>query len=503
MFSSISKKSLLLIAITESASFIAYKFPSAEPFLFLLFVASFLLLISKNYQAGFYLLFLELFISPKGRHLDFVLGNFSISLRMAMWFIVMTIWLFSILQERKVTIHIKETFFKREYYIFYGLFVFILFGLCIGFINHHSARIIYSDINAWLYYTLIFPIISNLPWLRNNKRELLDIFIVAAFWVSFKTILMAYIFSHSFLLLKINLYEWTRRAGLGEISNMPNGFVRVFFQTQIFPLILIFYYLTKIFMQKIIIFKNNYLDFIGLTILLAVSILSWARSNWVGLIVVLIFFYVIIFIINKRKAFYNLALLITGTTLAIALVFGVINFPYPRQTADFDINDLKDRMATVEGEAAVSSRWSLLPVLKNTIIDNPIFGKGFGFEVSYKSSDPRVLERNPDGVFKTYIYEWGWLDLWLKLGLPGALVYFCIIYKLSISGITKKINNKEIGNVFSENSFFSLGMLMIAGIHFFSPYLNHPLGIGFVLFAFIFHKNEISEGSAKIKDTIV
>ena len=164
---------------------------------------------------------------------------------------------------------------------------------------------------------------------------------------------------------------------------------------------------------------------------------------------------------------------LSAAILSIALVFGIVKFPYPRPTAAFDLSLLSERAGKISGEAGVSSRWNLLPPLLREIKQAPLLGKGFGATVTYKTQDPRVLEQNPSGEYTTYAFEWGYLDIWLKLGLIGLLVYIALLGKIFIEGIKTSYKLLCI-------SLLS-GLVMIMVTSFFSPYLNHPLGIGYVI----------------------
>jgi len=107
-----------------------------------------------------------------------------------------------------------------------------------------------------------------------------------------------------------------------------------------------------------------------------------------------------------------------------------------------------------------------LPKLWQEISQAPILGKGFGTTVVYQSSDPRFLEQSADGLYETYAFEWAWLDLWLKLGILGVLIYLWFLIKL----IRDALSLKQIGVV--------LCLVALAMVNVFTPYLNHPLGLG-------------------------
>lgn len=99
-------------------------------------------------------------------------------------------------------------------------------------------------------------------------------------------------------------------------------------------------------------------------------------------------------------------------------------------------------------------------------------GHGFGKAVVYKTKDPRALEGSPDGLYRTYTFEWGWLDIWVKMGVLGLLAYLFLLYGIVRVSIEK-------GTFWCEVAI--LGLLVFFMVNIFTPYANHPLGFGFLL----------------------
>ena len=178
-----------------------------------------------------------------------------------------------------------------------------------------------------------------------------------------------------------------------------------------------------------------------------------------------------------------------------------------------------------QGEAASNSRVNQLKPLLLAITKHPLIGSGFGTTVTYKSNDPRIVNETAgqSGLVTTYAFEWGYLDMILKFGLVGLVIYLIIIFKIlgrllklkTASWRTKlKINsNNQIqNNNFLDPDFrrddkkeednnkenyglqitdyrlqmvFFLALIALLVVNIFSPYLNHPLGIGFLILSFV------------------
>jgi hypothetical protein len=174
----------------------------------------------------------------------------------------------------------------------------------------------------------------------------------------------------------------------------------------------------------------------------------------------------------------------SAVALGFALIFAVVAFPAPH----VDMGSL----ATLFGsrgsvtDVAAESRWNLLPVLWDKIKQAPILGSGFGATVMYQTKDPRILAQNPDGWYTTHAFEWGWLEHWIKFGLLGIPIILWLLVSL--------IRRLWIlpADLWIRAGFIS-SLAALATLHIFTPYLNHPLGFGFLLAA---------EGYITIKSTV-
>jgi O-antigen ligase len=203
-----------------------------------------------------------------------------------------------------------------------------------------------------------------------------------------------------------------------------------------------------------------------------------------------------LFIIFKKYNFKKViqASIIFFFTFAICFfsIIAIAKFPYPKTEADFSASSLfSQRAKQFSSESAVSSRWNLLPEVLLKIKNNFFVGGGFGSTVTYKSSDPRVLESTADGLFTTYAFEWGWLDVWLKLGLLGLIAYLFLLFRLFFKKNTS--NGNDIVNG------LNLGILILVLVSVFSPYLNHPLGIGYLIFVTLWFNNDEKNNTLAIK----
>jgi hypothetical protein len=183
---------------------------------------------------------------------------------------------------------------------------------------------------------------------------------------------------------------------------------------------------------------------------------------------------ILVYRYSKRDLLKSIGRVAFAFITAAVIIFAVVAFPYPKT----DIGSLQDLFASRGSvtDAAAESRWNLLPVLMGKIGSSPILGSGFGATVTYQTKDPRILAQNPGGWYTTYAFEWGWLEHWIKFGILGIPVMLWLL--MSVAWRTWKTEGEWWIRAGFVSSLAALGIL-----HVFTPYLNHPLGFGFLLAA--------------------
>ena len=488
---------ILLIILVEIVSFLGYYFPPVNQIAFFIVVLITLIVSLKKLEYGLWLVLVELLIGSKGYLLYFATDGLIISIRQALWLIVMSVWLAQTLiyyfKNKKIDLRLTNFKFWPYFSVF---FIFLSWGIINGYLHGHSFDNLFFDFNGWLYLALILPIFTSFKD-QKSFNNLISVSAAAISWLIFKTLLYLYFFSHNFFPFTEDLYRWTRLTGVGEITQIQGGFFRIFFQSQIFILpvltiVLIFFALQfrKNFQLK---FKQIIGYLVILVLLFTTLIISFSRSFWFGGLAGLVTLWLAWFLILKIKliewlkinAYLSLAVLIS-----LVLILAVVKFPWPAPTGGFATLDiLGQRASQLAGEAGVASRWALITPLWQKIKQSAIFGQGFGATVIYQTSDPRILQINPSGEYSTYAFEWGWLDVWLKLGLLGLLAYLTLIIKIIHSSLAL-VKNYTDSN-FNQSLIIGLagGLIVICFVSIFSPYTNHPLGLGYLILTAVIINN--------------
>lgn len=497
---------IFALASLELFSFFGYLHPLAGVILFWLILVAALAASVWRLEYGLLVAMAELFIGSKGYLFSLDAGGAVISIRIALFLIIMAVWLAkkfapkAYLSPRLMSLGFtplaeKAKSFKIPFLGWYFfLFIALVIGLVQAFVLRNSFSNIFFDFNAFLYFAYLFPLADvlreKINWERAGK-----VVIASVSWVAFKTFLIFYIFAHGIWLYTPSAYKWIRDTGVGEITKMDQGFFRIFFQGQIYELLLLvillgmasWYFLKKAHYEKIEFLKL----FLFSSILASVVILSFSRSFWVGGGAGLaVLFGLMIFNLRMKWRAIGLFFLYFIGVMAAGFIFIFILMNAPlRKGESVSLSSLVSERATSE-EAAGQSRMELLKPLWTGILKHPIIGSGFGATITYNSKDPRILQNNPTGVYTTFAFEWGYFDLWYKMGILGALAYLGLIGSILLA-LWRAIKEKSgiiLAGIDIQAVLLGVFATLIAlsAVHFFTPYLNHPLGIGFVVLSSLF-----------------
>ncbi len=446
----------------------------------------FLGVLSLEYAIG--VAFVELFVGGHGHLLAANVGGFPLSLRMSFFLAVFGAFAFHVLRTKR---GVAFVFWRDIGWILLG--VGVLFAGVIGFLSNQRG-LAFDDANGYIFALYLLPILF-VQWTKASLQKFGQLFVGSIVWLGGFTLLLSYLFTHLNGKQTHVLYTFVRDSRLAEVTlqavsnssqEVQSGFAaallgvdgywyRIFMQSQIFLIVGLVICITFALFK----YRDKWLpgSFVWLASLFAAgSILSFSRSFLLGLVASLPVIFVSMFAVPGKRVqtFFSRSVLFACIAfLGVFSVFLSIALPVPPRA---DIQDAAFyKTASDSGRnLAVSSRWQLLNPMLQEIKKNPVIGSGFGKEVTFISDDPRVRAQNPSGEWTTYRFEWGFLDLWLKMGLLGLLGYSFIFVAFFLVAFYSK------RSWFAWAAFASIVFLFAT--HFFTPYLNHPLGIGLILF---------------------
>lgn len=436
----------------------------------------------KRLDLAVLLVFAELFSNPHGALLIMDVYGFPLSFRMSIFLGVMLGWGIGFIR-KKYSISFQD----NRLHIFALIGFAVIFGLIIGVLSRNFLSV-FMDGNAYFYLLYLLPIVS-ISWNQTYRHQLLQIFSAGAVWNVLISFIIFYIFTHFWVALLTPFYEFLRDLRIAEVTDIGGGFYRVFVQSQmysiLFGLMLIPYIIKQTHKKSLVIIFSA---------ILSILLLSLSRSFWVGIIPAVGVLLAALYYTNRPSVkqvttFFGGS--IATIAMAILILCIVALFPFPQSSLNSNsvMSSLKERTTETQ-DVAISSRWNLLTPMLNNIMARPLIGHGFGTEITFQTDDPRARAINPDGTWSTSSMEWGWLELWIKMGFLGPLAFLYVAF-----AFVKKLWTY----VSTEQSWIGIGLIsglvFIYATHFFSPYLNHPLGLGFLLFIVPFLSSEKTASS--------
>ncbi|MDZ7798395.1 MAG: O-antigen ligase family protein [Patescibacteria group bacterium] len=496
---------LLLIFLL---SFIGFIYPWINYTVFWSILILTVFLSFKKLKYGVFLALFELFIGSKGYLFSFPIFDYVVSLRLLIFIVLIAAYLIYLIRKKEIKFLQSNLWFP-----YLLLIIFIGMGFLIGLKNNNPSLVFY-DINAYFYLALIFPFFSVLSQ-KENIKKLLKILGISVIALSLFTLFILAdfsIFHYNNNLIeatkieskqleemenlanqpenarlaqatklareKLNLtseelnedkplvYRWLKDLGLAEVSYLGGRFFRIFSTSHFY---LIIYFLIIVgsifFSQKK--FKNLLPEYILGIFLLLIILISFSRSFWLGLSIAFVY---LLFSLSKKK----IATIILVIILMILLSGLILNSVSPKT---FQV--VCNRFASLlkpNTELAASNRINMLNPLWQKIKENPFFGSGFGTLITFKSLIPGTELTE---YISVYLYEWAYLDIIVKIGLLGFLAYLYFISFIYKTGhyTLKYLKNNDYILIKS----LLAGLISLLVIHLTTPYLNHPLGIGYIL----------------------
>ncbi|OGL78358.1 hypothetical protein A3J43_02470 [Candidatus Uhrbacteria bacterium RIFCSPHIGHO2_12_FULL_54_23] len=417
----------------------------------------------------------ELAFGGQGWWLSFAAGGMEVPVRMMLFGALMAAWMAQALFSRSVIASLSlRAVHGRIRFLLMLVGIMAAWGIGWGLMRGNSFAQVFFDANGWWYGVLVFPVVAAC---RDGKglSRIMQMTAGAGIATAVLTLFLYHVFDHQYAIAE-TLYHWMRDTLLGEITFIRPGAWRIFMQSQVWLLwVWIWAIAAAVFKKK----TGSCFVFISLLASSALLV-SASRSYWVGWGAMIIL-YIGLSVFQFKVWKYALVIIAICLVGGFLLMFAVQRIP-PIPTGF----SLKGRMALLD-EAGSSRVFQLKPLFE-AIARHPVIGSGFGTAVEYRSADPRIVAGTAGGTGKymTYAFEWGYFDTWLKIGLAGLGAYVWLIFSIG-KQLWIKFNQPPISNdryIWGVNAIALAclcALISLAAVNVFSPYLNHPLGIGMVL----------------------
>lgn len=475
--------------LADLLSFMTYLHTWLLPLVFGFVCLATIILTWRKTVYGVYLIVAELALGSQGYLFFLPLENFKISLRIALFSLVLGLWLIKKTfiwwrtNNHSLTnwwnlILIKPLGPLYRYYLFLALA--IVWGLIWGLLRQNSTLLVLTDFNNWLFF-LLAPLVLDCLKDNQQRQKILVILAGATTALATRILFLEYIHGQNFILTMELFYRWLADYFLLDITFLRSNFYRIFGESQVYGLLSLALILT------LLAFKNqNFKKFwlyLWAILVTAAIIISFSRSYWVGMAggLLILSAWLIFFRRLSWPDFTRWILKLSGILIgALALILLILNLPPGKGSLNFS-NALTERLT--KNENAGQARLNQIRPLTQAISRHPIIGSGWGTTVTYKTSLPALKRHdNPDGEIKTFAFEWGYLDLLLKIGLAGIIIYGLLFWKtFQLGWQFIKERRADFTSEQIQVVGWLLGCLIILGVNIFSPYLNHPLGIGILI----------------------
>lgn len=460
--------SLWLLLAVELLSWLSYGYPAWRTLMTIVVLVVILALACYRLQYGIAAVLAELVVGSQGYLLGITSPN--ISGRLGLFAVVMLATFIWIIRDRKI--YLLQTRYWKWY-----LALVVMLGLATitALIYGNDPKTIFLDANGYLFIAMILPFTQAIRQ-REDLYRLFSVLLAGVMILAIQTAIVLFMFSHSgaFQLYLPDLYRWLRDFRLAEISPQDNNFIRVFFQSHIY-IVFAFIFASVAYIKQ---WKLRWvLPLLSGTLTLV--LISYSRSFWVAMLGV-----IGVLTILAGKYFWKYLLWVSvGAVVGVALTLGIINVPLFGSGSGVSASSLlTERTTDLTTEVGGGSRIALLKPLATAAVQRPLLGSGFGTTVTYATLDPRAQQTSNTGLYTTYAFEWGYLDLWLKFGLFGTLLYVAILAAI----IVRLAIQAKASTVLSDQVLLlttAVGLLAVAAIHMLTPYLNHPLGFGWMIWA--------------------
>lgn len=434
----------------ELLSWAAYRNATSELWTTIVLTTALLVVAWKRPTWLAYLSLGELVIGGKGRLFFLPVGETEIPMRMILFSITLVAAWPSI---RRRWSSLRGGLLST------GLIAFacwLIVATAIGLLQGNGPGAVYRDANAFLFLALLPAwwalLTSSTGWSTRVIAILLGLTTV----IGLKGWLMVLLFGQDLGAIR-TVYLWIRNTGVGEVTFISGNAYRVFFQSHIYSLLVLLFTIVLWVRHRPPRWWLVPLGFAALG-----TYVSLSRSFWLGGLVAAVA--LVGWLVRQREwpAFRRLLVIVPAAVFAWAMVVWALSFP------TFDINGRTDIVgsrlgATGTSEAADARRNQLQPLV-NAISVHPVIGSGFGRAVTYYSTDPTVR-----GWRTTNAFELGYFDLWLKIGGLGLLLFGWWVASLWRRSWIRPLGPAVL-----------FGGVALVTVHLTTPYLNHPLGLGWM-----------------------
>lgn len=419
----------------------------------------------KNPDWALYLVLIEIFLGGTGHFLEFL----NLPVRTALVGFYFVLW--GVDQIGREILWKKLRLQRKLNKLLLLFFLSLLLATIIGLVNNHPLKDVIQSIAPYLFLILLFPA-HNVFANDKTQEYLARLMIVFIICTAIFSLLIFVIYSSQLFVIQDSLYNWYHHVANGEIINLGNGFFRIIEPGHllIVPFILI--------MISLLMRDEHHHKMWRLIMFCAILILilNFSRTYFLAL--------ALGFLILKYKHKFHRWFIVSATTvgLSVLIFISISLLASTGKTFGFEQFGIKFYNPTQpQIELTSATRLMVLPVILDVIKANPILGTGLGSTITFFNT--LVYDQ-----VVTSQFEWGYLQMWIELGLFGLLSFFSIIF-FTIASLIKKIRAEADWQEFDVGLLS--GLIAFLAMNTTTPVLFSIFGIIYLIFVLtIALKNE-------------
>lgn len=411
----------------------------------------------KNPDWALYLVLSEIFLGGAGHFVEFL----GLSIRTIFIGFYLVLW--GADQIGKEIFWKKLKIHKTLTKILLVFCILLFFSAVIGFSNNNSFKFIIQSLIPFSFLILIFPahhVFQNERTQHYLARNICVYIIGSAIFSLF----IFWLYSSGSGVLQDGFYHWYRDVGMGKITDIGNGFFRIVEPEHLLlvPFILI---ICSLLMRNE---KHHKMWRLLLILAVITLVLNLSRGYFLALAAGLL--------VLKYKHKWHRWFTVSAATLGLTLLLFISINLLASQGKILGLELFGIRMASItqpQIEISAATRLMILPKILEIIKTHPILGTGVGSSVTY---------------FNTLIYDevttrqfdWGFLQMWVELGLFGMLSFLGLV-AFTIFKLINKIRQYTDYHDFDVGLLGGLIAFLVMNVT--APALFHIFGIIYLIFA--------------------
>ncbi|MBP1043681.1 O-antigen ligase family protein [Vagococcus sp. BWB3-3] len=415
-------------------------------------------------------LFMELFIGGGGRQIEFG----PISIRQVLFILLLAVYGYRVLTKADTRAELKELFSVKNMMsvITIGLLMWIAFSTLLGLASGHSISETIKDALRVSYVILIFPFWTYIRQDRFSLNNVLTLLKIATIIVATGTIIIGLCGKFFFVNEFGAFYEFINNLLPADLFFRPSR--GVFYKSHFIVLFGLI-----VASNNIIISKGAKSDIVVLVLASISIIFSETRGLYIGYLIALLVIlaaHILIYLIGRKDRVNKIKFnkkMITAIVFYLC-AFTIVPTLYTSST-QARFNDGTEQAYTKSkkqkknvkkvNDVSINMRVYLLDESVKILEKGPktiIFGNGYGSQIGTRT----------DGIEMTF------LDIWVEQGLIGVLIWLSFSMLPLFYYFKFILKHRYLDSMSIAMAACVLCMVVITNIN---PYLNSPIGLGFLL----------------------